>query len=858
MMSKTKKRLLISGSFLLPFLLLIILWSILGLAPFGNNTLLVSDLGTQYMPFLSAFKQFFQGETYSLYSFSDALGGTILPLSAYYLLSPFNFLVLPFSYEQLPIAIVWIITLKISLMGTAMFYYLQKTYQQSTRSTLLFSTSYSLCGFVTVYCLNFMWLDALLLLPLLVLGIQRLWTYKKYVLYSAVLFLSIVTNYYMGYMLCIFAVCYSLYWYYQKTESPTKKSIWKFIKEGRLFFVTSLLTGISTSFILIPAIEGMLATKKTSFDGQTFLPTPNFGLNFLSQLGIGSVNFNLRLEHLPTIFSGLLMALLFIAYFQLSTISKKEKIGATFLIGFIFLSFWLEIANTIWHMFQRPAGFPYRNSFIFSFLIIKFSYEAFLKLKNGAKLSLVVPSTFSALLLIGYVSLKFSKENIFLLSDHYFIISLFCIWLTYGLIVSVQKMQGSKKTCAYILLFLLVCSELVFNFWISFKDIPFGNQEKFAETYHIQDTIISGLHNKRPNLFRIKQTIDSDAAGYHEKNNGYNNPILYGYAGISSYTSTLDAKTQDTLHALGLYQKNDRRIAYVDESKVINLLLNVNNQLTPEIKLHQKNISSDPSINVYENSEAIGMGFLVPQEFGTITLAQNQPLKNQEMILQQIQKNTQNYFQETQKPVWTEPSENNYTLTTKTTANGEVYLYIPEMNWKKVSSFKVNGEKIQPAVYIATNQLFNLGYFKKDVVVNIQFESENELKGKTIELKTLQEETFDSLIAAQKPKAFQLKEQISGTLTGDIIVDDSKNSLLYLAIPYDKNWLITVDGEKINAKTVLGNFTGIELSAGKHQLTMHYQQKNSFVGGLISISVLLGVFFYQRSKKIMKQKFKVL
>lgn len=851
-MSKFKKNLVVSGSFLLPFLLLIILWSILGLAPIGNNNLLVSDLGTQYMPFLSLFKQFFHGETHSLYSFSDALGGTILPLSAYYLLSPFNVLVLLFPYEQLPIAILLIITLKISLMGSSMFYYLQKTYQRPTISTLLFSTSYSLCGFVTVYCLNFMWLDALILFPLLVLGIQRLWDHKKYVLYSVSLFLSIITNYYMGYMLCIFAVCYSLYWYYQKTDSSKKKSLWQFVKEGRLFFVTSFLTGISTSFILIPAVEGMLATKKANFDWQTFLPKPNFGFNFLSQLGLGSVNFEWRLEHLPTIFSGILMVLLFIAYFQLSTISKKEKLGAAFLIGFIFLSFWLEIVNTVWHMFQSPAGFPYRNTFIFSFLIIKFAYEAFLKLKQGTKLHVVVPIVFSVLLTIGYISLKFSKDKAFLLSDHYFFISLFSIWLTFALVVLIQKMYGLKRNSLYVLLFLIVCTELVFNFWISFKDIPFGNQEKFAQTFNIQDKIISDLEKERPNLFRIKQTIDSDTAGYYEKNNGYNNPILYGYAGVSSYTSTLDAKTQDTLHALGLYQKNDRRIAYVDESKVINLLLNVNYQLTPELKLYQKNISTDPSTNVYENEEAIGMGFLVPKTFGDLTLSMNQPLKNQEKILQQIQKSKQAYFKDTQKVAWTAHADNQYTLTTKTTANGELYLYAPEINWEKITSFTVNGEKIQPAVYITTNQLFNIGYFEKGEIVQLQLESERELEEETIELKTLQEETFNSLITKQKRQAIQLEEEVSGTLVGEISVKDSDHSLLYLAIPYDKNWQIKVDGKLVKARSILGNFTGIELSSGKHHITMHYQQRNFFVGVMISISVLLGVLFYQLLKHFVR------
>ncbi len=50
---KNKSKLLWLGSFFLPFLLLLLVWMTLQLAPFGDNNLLVSDLGTQYMPFLS-------------------------------------------------------------------------------------------------------------------------------------------------------------------------------------------------------------------------------------------------------------------------------------------------------------------------------------------------------------------------------------------------------------------------------------------------------------------------------------------------------------------------------------------------------------------------------------------------------------------------------------------------------------------------------------------------------------------------------------------------------------------------------------------------------------------------------------
>lgn len=846
-----KKKLLICGSFFLPLLLLIILWGILGLAPFGNNNLLVSDLGTQYMPFLRAFKDLFQGDSFSLYSFSDTLGGSILPLSAYYLLSPFNFIVLLFSYEQLPVAILLIITLKIAFMGSTMFYYLQKTYQNVDFSTLLFSTSYSLCGFVTVYCLNFMWLDALILLPLLVLGIQYLWDHKKYGLYCATLFLAIVTNYYMGYMLCIFAVCYSLYWYYQKSESGQKKTLFQFIKNGRLFFISSFLTGISTSFILIPAAEGMLATKKASFNGESFFLTPRFGLNFLSQLRIGSVNFDLRLEHLPTIFSGTLMFMLLIAFFQLSSISKKEKIGAACLLGALLFSFWLELINTIWHMFQSPAGFPYRNTFIFSFLIIKFAYEAYLKLKQGATLKLLVPAIYSILLIIGYSFLLLSHKEYALESLRYVIISLCLIWITYGLIFFGQKRGKNTRKKIQLAVFLLVCFELVFNFWISFHVIPFGNQQLFAQTFQAQNKLISDITVQEPYLFRLEQTIDAEISGYSEINNGYNNPILYGYAGVSSYTSTLDSKTQDTLKALGLYQKNDRRISYVDESKVINFLLNVKYRMTPETVSNRTTTVSDFSTNVYKNPEAIGMGFLVPSTFTSVKLDGHTPLENQEAILQHIQKNPESYFQESEQITKSAGNDHDYTLSTKTTAAGDLYLYIPNIDWKKITSFKVNGQTIQPDIYIATNQVFNLGYFEKETPIQLQLKSENTLDEKDIELKTLNQETFDTFITEQKSQAVQLNKQNSSTLTGEITVEES-DQLLYLAVPYDKNWQITIDGKKVDTMRILGNFIGIPLASGNHQLTMHYRQTSFLIGAFISFSVLLGVVFYQ----LVKRKFK--
>ena len=838
-MSKKRTTCLLLISFLLPFTLLLAIWARLNLAPFGNNNLLVSDLGTQYLPFLSAYKQYFEQGNHLIYSFSNGIGGSILSLVAYYVISPFNFLVFFFPSSQLPVAILWIITLKISFMGSSMFYYLQKSYQQTNLALLLFSTSYSLCGFVIAYSLNFMWLDALILLPLLTLSLQRLWQKKQWFCYSLLLFLTIITNYYMGYMICIFVVCYSIYLYFL-LPNQNDTSVKHFFKTGKLFFLSSFLSGISTSFILLPAIEGMLQTKKTAFDLSTFFPKPVFGFSFLSQFGLGTLNFNLRLDHLPSVFSGLFMTLLFISYFLLKEISFKEKKATFFLMGFIFLSFWLEGFGTMWHMFQNPAGFPYRNTFIFSFLLIKFAYEAYLKIKAGALLPLKAPLTFSVLLSLGQLSLNIKHPD-FLLANSYFFISLGLVWLYYFIIHMQQTTSGFRK-CLPILLFVLVCGEVGTNYWISLKDIPFGNQENYSKMYQQQNQLITDLKNRKPELFRIKQTLDSAASGYSEKNNGYNNSILFGYAGVSSYTSTLEASTQDSLNNLGLYAKNDRRIGYVDNSKVINFLLNIPFELTSE-SLNKKQVDTYKETFIYKNEEAIGMGVLAANTLSELTLASKDPLKNHEAILQQFSPSIEPYFQNVKKQE-EKTTADFYQLQIQTNASGDLYAYLPHINWKNVSDIEINGKKIKPSMSIATNQLFNFGFFDKNDCVTLTIYSKKKLDLTDWTIQTLDQNKFNQFLANKKNQAISLHKESGEAYCGKITVSN-KDELLYLAIPFDKNWSIQVDGKEVKTFPLLENFTGINLLPGTHKLTLTYHQKSFSIGIMISIFVLFIVFFYQ-------------
>lgn len=521
-MLKNKKRLVdYCSSLVFPMLIVSVVFAILQLAPFGSKNLLVSDLGSQYLPFLSSFKRFFSEGGETLYSFANGIGGPMEPLVAYYLMSPLNGLALFFSYGQLPEVIVGLIIFKIGLMGLTMFTYLDQHYRETTIFTQVFSLAYSLCGFVVVYLLNFMWLDVLVLFPLLVLGLEKLWLKKEPYLYGITLFLSIIFNYYLGYMVCIFSVVYSLYLYYlhhYKKENKFKfKRLWA---EWRQFVVTSLLSGLMTSFLLIPAVLGMLKTGKSTFYLSDFLPVPRFGLEALSQMGMGTLNYDMRLDHLPMIYSGVVIWLLAFVYFFLPTVSKQKKKAMGLLLLFIYFSFLLEGFNTIWHMFQSPAGFPYRNAFIFSFLLIKLAYETYLYVKNHQDIQRVKKYlirgglVYIALLSIGQFFLNYPRNQNYLISNVPFLITLILILMSlFFLLLAFGKRQ---KKWLFILV-LLTAIELGANLWLSMKDIPFGNQNEFAQMYQEQEALFRTLPKSETQFYRINYQPSKSYRGYAEK-----------------------------------------------------------------------------------------------------------------------------------------------------------------------------------------------------------------------------------------------------------------------------------------------------------------------------------------------------
>ena len=155
-------------------------------------------------------------------------------IAAYYLASPLNLLLLLFPVKFLLEGFTFILMIKVALSGFTFAYFISKRFKRYDITIVYFAMFYALCGWTLGYNWNVMWLDCLVLLPLIVLGLERLVKEGKGLLYGLMLGICIITNYYIAIMICMFLVLYFFVLFFE----TKKKSIRLFFKRG--FFICTL------------------------------------------------------------------------------------------------------------------------------------------------------------------------------------------------------------------------------------------------------------------------------------------------------------------------------------------------------------------------------------------------------------------------------------------------------------------------------------------------------------------------------------------------------------------------------------------------------------------------------------------
>ena len=370
-------------SFFIPVLLLVIVFDLHGIWPFGDKTVMTGDMEYQFVDYLAYLKTIVAGNNDFSYSFSKNLGGSMAGFSAYYYLSPLNYLTLLFPNSMLPVAESLVIVLTAALSSLTMAVLLAEKYEADVRS-VLFSVAYALCGFAATYFQLTMYSGNLILFPLIILGLLELIDKpEKKLLYIITLSAAVLFNYYSGYMICIFAFLFFVS--EEIKRGADKKAVLSFIG-------SSLIAVLLTSFNLLPAVLSLRGEKNSFSFGifRTFsltrLPRQFFACAFDGNVSTG----------LPNVFCGTLTVVFFLVFLLYKGFPLKERLVALAFCLFLIGNFWINLLNVAWHGFNQPIGFPYRYSYMLSFLMILCAHRAYIAVLKGPlsekkRLSLIFP-----------------------------------------------------------------------------------------------------------------------------------------------------------------------------------------------------------------------------------------------------------------------------------------------------------------------------------------------------------------------------------------------------------------------------------------------------------------------------------
>lgn len=148
------------GASILTIFIFVIIAIIQELYPFGEYSLLVWDGKDQYLNFYGYLKGALGNSKENLlYSFSNALGGDMFGLSAYYLFSPY-FLVFAFFPKTQMILAVHVITLLKHISAAVTFCaYLNARCKGKELEKILFSVTYSYIGYTTAFFMISPWME---------------------------------------------------------------------------------------------------------------------------------------------------------------------------------------------------------------------------------------------------------------------------------------------------------------------------------------------------------------------------------------------------------------------------------------------------------------------------------------------------------------------------------------------------------------------------------------------------------------------------------------------------------------------------------------------------------------------------
>lgn len=877
--------------------------------PFGENIILRMDLYHQYAPlYAELYERVFGGDSL-LYSFTSGLGSGFLGNYFNYLSSPTLLFVLIFGHFNVPEAIASMVLVKASASAFTFTYFAEKITKKSGVAAAAFGLLYAFSGYFVAYYWNIMWLDAVVMFPIVMLGIWYIINERKYLPYVLSLSFIMMTNYYMAFMVCMLSVIFFLYFYFSEHSLSEKlhndiiiKDKYKktagvkifnsrFLTSGFAFAGSSILAALIAAFALLPVFFILQSSSATN---------SNFPTTFSSYFSI----FDFFANHLagveptirssgdtvyPNIYCGILTLVLVPLYMFSKKFSIKEKIASTAVAALFFFSFNINILNYIWHGFHFPNDLPYRFSFAYSFFLLFIAYKVFTRIDKISSRDILMSAAGVALFCV-FVE-EIGSANV----DQTVVWTSIIFAIVYAVILAFIKNPKYAKASIAILLLTSVCAELLIADTPNYK----VTQTKDSYTSSYEDTaaaidIIKEKEAENDGFYRMEL-----ASLLTRMDNSW-----FYYNGVSTFTSMAYEDVAHLQYYLGLFGNEINSYTYNVQTGLYNSMMSLkyivdNHSYVPtdnykpvmegnflyskvdtynDMTIYENNYWLPVAFSVNENTDESwvhyngdpsGNGdnnnpFAVQNDFfynasgvadilspieGTVSDTRNIETVDESLV-------NSGKFNVYKENTGDKASEITFKYEIKETQN--VYVYVASKD-KAISSVLVSADgftynqSLDDKPYILDVGTVDAG---TDLYVSYSLKDDSVSGSINQFVYGMDQNKFiDAYETIVDNGILDVSENRESYIKGSINL--AANKMLYTSIPYDTGWAVYVDGEKVAEEDIvkMGNaLMGVNMASGEHTVEFKYTPRGLVVGlGLtfFGVIVLVLLLIFKKKKILM-------
>ena len=822
-------------SFIIPAAILFAAYALFGMYPFGVKSVLALDLNAQYVTYFDYMYDVFGGNESLFYTWSGSLSGEFFGTFVYYLASPFNFIVWLFPREIITEGIMTMLLVKSGAAALSAAFYLKKHRGFSDYTTILFSVMFALCGYFVAHTINPMWLDGLIALPLVIMGVERICQKKGFLLYTLSILYIFIANYYIGYMVGIFSALYILFYAFSRKIGKVSD----YFKAAGIYAASSISAVLLSCFVIIPAFKslqnGKLGRASELFSSDNLKENFNILDGFI-KLFPGTYDTE-RPDGLPMLYCGTLALIFALIYFMCRKIPVRQKIASGFLLGVMALSMYIKPVDMLWHGGQVPVWMPFRYSFTVIFLLIIFGAEAFEKIENIRTKQIGA----AFLTLLGVLLICDFYEG----GEHFdttlvIVVPLIALGIIAAVVCAYRKNHNS--TSMKILLCAAVCSELLVNsamyVFSIHSDVYYSDRSSYVDDIPDTRSVVNQIKSQDNGFYRLEKT-------YHRT---VNDPMATGIYGFSHSTSAFNQKALKLLENLG-FGSRDHYSRYDGATLLTDDIFGVKYVLAKDERTAQYDeeidVSSSRGVHVYKNSDALPVAFLADEMIIGSGFSEKSPFVFQQRLASELvgleyYENIE-FFTKIEDTVFDSKNitigsttdghysykkrfdgeDASVSFLAKMPKSGAAYMYLPS-RYERECSLCLNGT-------------FLKNYFKNEnhcIVYLGDYEKGEEF---TVELKTLEDELF-----IKDPEFYVLDREVLADYTASILeqncevrrtsgtsleikVNSDGNRALFTTIPVEEGWSAAIDGNPCTiASAVNDTLICLNVPEGEHTITLNF------------------------------------